>query len=223
MEHNQWEDESPSLSRFRKFRPAGRRTPAQYLWEGDRNYLSQLAFAGPYSTYLLCLQLLTGTRDWVVFWRAAVYAHNTIQSPVTETQYLREIARAMNAPKLLLLCLFLTLPVAAQTATAELNGSVTDASGAVVANAKVTATNAETNSVREVTTDQAGNYVITLLPPGIYNLAVEAKGFKRAHQNNFELRVNQRGEINVQLQLGPASEAVEVQAAAATLESPALV
>ena len=119
----------------------------------------------------------------------------------------------------ILLGLTCTLPAFAQTATGELSGNVTDASGAVVANAKVTAANAETGISRDVATDQSGNYVITLLQPGMYNLSVEAPGFRKTVQNNIELRVNQRAEVNLQLQLGQVSDTVEVQATTPLLES----
>ena len=94
----------------------------------------------------------------------------------------------------LALC-FIAAPILrGQTSTGEFSGTVTDASGAVVANVKITATSAETGAVRQVITDNSGGYVITLLPPGIYNLAAEAPGFRRTVQNNVELRVNQRAE-----------------------------
>ncbi len=125
----------------------------------------------------------------------------------------------MNFKALCAAVLILVSNSNAQTATAELSGTVTDPGGAVVADAKVTATNRETNFSREVTTDASGNYNFTLLPPGYYNVSIEASGFRRAVQNNFELRVNQRAELNVQLQLGQVSEAVEVQAVAPLLES----
>src|SRR5713101_4016999 len=119
----------------------------------------------------------------------------------------------------ILLCLTCTLSAFAQTATGELSGNVTDASGAVVANAKVTAANAETGISRDVATDQNGNYIITLLQPGVYNLSVEAPGFRKTVQNNIELRVNQRADVNAQLQLGQVSDTVEVQATSPLLES----
>src|SRR5947209_2682646 len=118
----------------------------------------------------------------------------------------------------LALC-FIAAPILrGQTSTGEFSGTVTDASGAVVANAKVTATSAETGAVRQVITDNAGGYVFTLLQPGVYNLSAEAPGFRRTIQNNVELRVNQRAEVNFQLQLGQVGETVEVTAVAPLLE-----
>jgi hypothetical protein len=125
----------------------------------------------------------------------------------------------MIVQKLLLLCLIASLPALAQTSTAELSGNITDSTGAVIANAKVTAANSETGTSREVTTNSSGFYHFTLLPPGNYNLSVEAPGFRKTVQNNLELRVNERSEVNLQLQLGQVTDTIEVKAAAPLLES----
>src|SRR5260370_20426161 len=124
----------------------------------------------------------------------------------------------MIVQKLLPLCFIAVLPALAQTSTAELSGNVTDSTGAVIANAKVTAANSETGTSREVTTNPSGFYHFTLLPPGNYNLSVEAPGFRKTVQNNLELRVNERAEVNLQLQLGQVTDTIEVKAAAPRLE-----
>jgi hypothetical protein len=111
------------------------------------------------------------------------------------------------------------LPAFAQTATAELSGTVTDSSGAVVGNAKVMAANAETGTSRSAVTDQTGAYVFTLMQPGTYNVSVEAAGFRKTVANGVELRVNQRAEVNLQLQVGQLNDTVEVSGTAPLLES----
>ena len=128
----------------------------------------------------------------------------------------------MNARKsfaTILLCLSFTLPAAAQTATAELSGTVSDPTGATVPNAKVTIANAQTGLSREATTGQNGNYLFTILQPGTYNLSVEAQGFRRTVQNNIELQVNQRAEVNLQLQVGQVTDTLEVTGTAPLLEA----
>jgi hypothetical protein len=121
----------------------------------------------------------------------------------------------------ILFCALVALVPAAysQTATGEFSGSVIDASGAVVASAKVTATSVETGAAREVRTDQGGNFVITFLQPGVYNLSAEAPGFRKTVQNNIELRINQRAEVNLALQVGQVTEVAEVTGAAPLLEN----
>jgi hypothetical protein len=113
----------------------------------------------------------------------------------------------------------LGLPAAAQVSTGEFSGTVVDASGASVAGAKVVATNAETGVSREVSTDAAGSYVLTLLPPGTYNLSAESPGFRRVVQSSVPLQVNQRAEVNFRLQIGQVNETIEVAAAPLLLES----
>jgi protocatechuate 3,4-dioxygenase beta subunit len=66
----------------------------------------------------------------------------------------------------------------AQSGNATLNGTVTDATGAVVPNAHVTATNTATGVAKSVDTTSAGLYVVTALIPGAYNIEIKAAGFK---------------------------------------------
>src|SRR5262245_58435672 len=115
--------------------------------------------------------------------------------------------------------LFAGLPLAAQVTTAELSGSVTDPSGGAIGKAKVTATNTGTGQSHEALTDDAGSYLLTLLPPCAYNLSVEAAGFRKTVENNVTLEVNQRARVDFKMQLGSVSETVEVAATAPLLES----
>jgi len=72
---------------------------------------------------------------------------------------------------------------------ATLNGTVTDATGASVAGAKVIATSPATGFTRTVQTSEAGLYTFPRIPVGTYEVAVEAPGFKRAVQQNIALSV----------------------------------
>ena len=74
----------------------------------------------------------------------------------------------------------LCLRCPAQIATAELDGSVLDSTGAAVPNATVTATNVETAIAHKTVSGKNGEYVITDLPPGDYTLTVEAAGFRNS-------------------------------------------
>ena len=115
--------------------------------------------------------------------------------------------------------LLLAATLYAQTSTGEFSGSVTDSSGAIIPHARVVATSVETGAAREVATDSNGSYVITFLQPGVYNVSAESQGFKKTVQNNVELRVNQRAEVSLQLQIGQVNDTVEVTAAAPLLFS----
>src|SRR3954471_20056786 len=95
----------------------------------------------------------------------------------------------------------------AQVAAAELVGSVTDASGAAVPGAKITAVNPATNvTAREVESGADGGYIMTSLPPGAYNINVEKEGFRKLAQTGLTLEVNQRARVDFALQVGQVSE-----------------
>ena len=79
----------------------------------------------------------------------------------------------------------------AQTATGEITGTVTDTSGAVVPQVKVTVTNQQTNSTRETMTNDAGAYTVTLLPVGVYTISAQKTGFRIAKQTDITLNVAQ--------------------------------
>src|SRR5829696_192058 len=76
------------------------------------------------------------------------------------------------------LSIILCAPALAQTTSTTILGTVTDASGAVIANAKVTVTNTRTGVKREDTASSTGDYSFPLLDVGDYDVAVDAGGFK---------------------------------------------
>ena len=84
---------------------------------------------------------------------------------------------------LLGLCLFTVARVSAQVNTADILGTVSDAGGAVLTDAKVSVQNVATNEVKTATTNAAGDYVFNLMQPGQYTIAVEASGFKKSVVN----------------------------------------
>jgi hypothetical protein len=104
--------------------------------------------------------------------------------------------------------------VFAQQSTSALSGLVTDAQGAVVAGAHVQALNVNTNVAYPTQTDQAGLYSLPTLPPGSYQVTVDATGFQREIQPNVTLYVAQSTAINFTLKVGSVSQTVEVQGAA---------
>jgi hypothetical protein len=107
-----------------------------------------------------------------------------------------------------------TAPAWAQGATAELNGRVTDSSGAVLPGVSVTATQTATGLVRTVVTDADGNYLMSNLPTGPYRLEVALQGFKSYVQTGIVLQVGATPTINAALELGSLEETVTVEAAA---------
>ena len=106
-----------------------------------------------------------------------------------------------------------------QAVNATLLGIVTDASGAVVPNAKVTITEVNTGVSRSGPTNESGNYTFPNLPPGQYSVTVEAAGFKKETRRDIGLLVNTTQRVDIQLQPGNVSETIEVTAAAPALQT----
>src|SRR4051794_31445416 len=77
----------------------------------------------------------------------------------------------------------------AQSSSADLKGTVVDPSGAVVANAELSATDPQTGLTRSTTSDRSGEFLFRLLPPSRYNLKVSAEGFAVKSLESIELRV----------------------------------
>src|SRR3989337_1080473 len=91
-------------------------------------------------------------------------------------------------------------PAAAQGARSQLNGTVTDSTGAVVVGAMVVVTAVQTQVESKTATTEAGGYVIPFLPPGPYTIRVTAPGFRPAAAENVVLRVSQTLTINFKLE-----------------------
>lgn len=101
----------------------------------------------------------------------------------------------------------------AQGLTGQISGTITDASGSVVPNAKVEIMNQETAQVRTVNSDNEGNFVVAQLLPGTYAIAVTAGGFKRFEQRGIALTANDRIDVHkITLEIGDVSQTVTVTA-----------
>ena len=113
-----------------------------------------------------------------------------------------------------LLLVFLTFANVAfgqtQSAAADLQGSVKDATGAVVPNATITARLAATNVSRTATSNDEGFYRIVNLTPGDYEITVEAANFKKAVLTKVNLTVGQTAKLDVSLEPGAISESVTI-------------
>jgi hypothetical protein len=98
----------------------------------------------------------------------------------------------------------------AQSNAADIQGTVKDATGAVVANAKVKARNPGTNVSRDTTTNDEGYYRIINVPPGDYEITVEASNFKKAVIPRITVTVGQAATVDVALELGQLTESVTI-------------
>lgn len=107
----------------------------------------------------------------------------------------------------------------AQQDRATLTGIVTDSTGAVVPTVKVEVRNAATNAVYNSETNALGRYVIPNLPVASYKLTFESPGFRTYVREGVTLAVGQVARIDVQLEVGPTAESVEVTAEAPLLQT----
>ncbi len=105
----------------------------------------------------------------------------------------------------------------AQAVGATLSGTISDQSGGVVANAEVSIVNVATGDMRTVTTNVDGLYSAPNLQPGNYNVTITATGFAKAVQSGLTLTVGASQTLNMVMQVGQASQTVEVTTEAPTV------
>src|SRR5580704_7794950 len=117
------------------------------------------------------------------------------------------------------LVLSLSSSLMSQVTTADIVGSVTDPSGAIVSSATVTAKNQGTALTRTTTTGSSGDYTFTLLPLGAYTVSIEAKGFKTFVSKNVALSAGDRVRVDAPLALGEANETVEGESTTPALQT----
>ncbi|HWF11551.1 MAG TPA: carboxypeptidase-like regulatory domain-containing protein, partial [Bryobacteraceae bacterium] len=104
-------------------------------------------------------------------------------------------------------------------ATGTISGTVSDASGAPVSNAKVTVTGQETGTVRNAVSDNAGHYVVPLLGVGTYTIRAELPGFQTSETRDLRLQVDEQREVNFTLAPANVQQSVEVTAAPVAVET----
>jgi len=107
-------------------------------------------------------------------------------------------------------CLLMFASLAQAQGLGSIVGTIKDANGAVIANAKVTATEAGKGFSRTAQSDESGYYVLGSLRPTVYNITVEASGFHNYDQKGITLLADQTLTANVQMQVGAVSESVSI-------------
>ena len=113
------------------------------------------------------------------------------------------------ATHLFVLTLLTSLAVAQRT-TGTLTGQVVDPQGATVPNARIIVTDQETGVVSNTVTSSAGTWNVPSLIPGRYSVSVQAQGFRSFVRRDVAVLADHENTANIQLQLGVASEVVEV-------------
>jgi hypothetical protein len=125
----------------------------------------------------------------------------------------------LRVPMLFILWFVVLGTAAYGQGTASIVGTVTDATGAVVPNAKITITNLDQGFVRTTDTNTAGSYDAPELPIGRFQVQVEASGFKTYDRTDVTLNVNDTVRVDARLQVGTVGQSVTVQANALQVQA----
>ena len=112
----------------------------------------------------------------------------------------------------------LMVPALGQVTTADITGRVVDQNGGALPGATITATNTATGQARSTTSNADGDFTISELTPGTYDVTVEAQGFSRASVKAIEANVGARRTLNLELKPGAITETVDVSADALAVE-----
>jgi Carboxypeptidase regulatory-like domain/TonB dependent receptor len=131
----------------------------------------------------------------------------------------QEIRIALSIIVVAFLALTSTPHLAAQLTEGTIDGTVTDPSGATVANAKVTIRNTQTGASVDETSDSIGYFRAPHLAPGTYDVRLEKSGFKTSVAHGISVSVGVTTRADVALQVGSASESVTVTEAAPLVQT----
>jgi hypothetical protein len=126
------------------------------------------------------------------------------------------VKRLVNAP---CLCALVASAAFAQADRGTITGTVTDPSGAIVAGARVSVEHAETHNVLATVTSSTGNFTLPQLPVGMWDVTVEAPGFKRFRSLRNTIQVAQTVRVDAILELGANTETIAVQAEAVAIRT----
>ena len=117
------------------------------------------------------------------------------------------------------LCALVITGAFAQGDRGTITGTVIDSSGAVVPRARVVAENADTHNILETVTTSTGNYTLAQMPAGVWDVAVEAAGFKKFTSLKNTVEVAQTLRVDVKLEIGANTETITVQAQAVAIKT----
>jgi Carboxypeptidase regulatory-like domain/TonB dependent receptor len=127
--------------------------------------------------------------------------------------------RRFASPVVLAGLLLTPLAGLAQSTTADVTGTVTDTTGAILPHATVTLTNLGTKETRTATTTDAGDYTFTLLNPGSYSITISEDGFKAFSIGAINLAAADRAREDAKLEVGSSDQTVSVTGQAPALQT----
>ncbi len=124
-----------------------------------------------------------------------------------------------NATCGFLLPAFFAGVLSAQADRGSITGAVTDAGGARIPAARITATQRETNAQFKVTTTESGEFTLPSLPIGPYRVVVESDGFKTTIRDNVRLETGSTVRVDTQLEVGSVQQSIEISAQSSQLQT----
>jgi hypothetical protein len=127
--------------------------------------------------------------------------------------------RTRSLPLMLFVVLSANLLHSQGGANGTILGTVTDSSGAALANAGVDVSNAATGVTNHTQTTSAGDFTVPYLQPGTYRVTAQASGFQKSITDNVGLVVGQQARVNITMKPGATTEVVEVHASAVALDT----
>src|SRR4051812_17827085 len=131
---------------------------------------------------------------------------------------MRSVSSALRPAVWITLLLSISTALRAQVSSGSIAGQVADQSRAAIANVTVRLTNQGTAVERSVQSDNAGDYLFQVVPPGIYRIRVEAAGFRAMEVSGLEVQVAQQVKRDFELQVGDTSTKLEVTASSPVLD-----
>ncbi len=148
------------------------------------------------------------------------YGKRTGQCPSKSSSATRRKASLCLVPAALATCLFAGgVPAFAQTTTADILGTVLDATGAIVPNASISLEDLATHNVRQGQSNQSGEYDFSLLQPGRYRVTISAPGFKEFQVAEIAVNGGDHARADAKLAVGNSGEVVEVSSQSPLLQA----
>jgi len=119
----------------------------------------------------------------------------------------------------LVLCHWIFPALAQEDTRGTIFGRITDTTGGVLVGVTVHATNPQTGVVLQSRSNDAGNYSVPFVPPGVYDVSLQYTGFKSLDRKGIEVHVAAKVQLDLEMAVGDATEKIEVVASAPLLET----
>ena len=129
------------------------------------------------------------------------------------------MSRILRALQLTVAGVLIAGGASAQTSAGSISGLVTDSSGAVVPGVSIEVTDIDRNVSIETSTNEAGFYLATPLPPGRYRITAESEGFRGYVLEPFPIATQQKAGLDIELELGQVTESITVAGTAQLIEA----